>query len=397
MLSDLRKFGSGDRYDKIAIMWSRFGPYHIARINGLCEALADSGDKVIGIEVAQQDHYEWETASISMRFERRTLCRDNSYSDMDPTSIAKRVTDVLDELCPDVLAINGWSVSEARAALSWRKRHRKSRAILMTETKQDDATRVWWRERAKGIMLGKYDAALVGGRMQAEYLRRLGFPEERIFLGYDSVDNDYFEEGSRTVRNAREHLWTKFLLPQRYFLSCTRFLARKNVDGLLRAYSLYRERTPLEPWGLVVLGSGECQEELHETARRLKLDATLWPGFVQYDQLPVYYGLASAFIHPAKSEAWGLVVNEAAASGLPLLVSRTVGARYELVKDGENGLLFDPYSVEDMASAMKRVADMSDQERLRMGRTLAGDRFRLLPAPFRGAVAGGSGYGAVSA
>ena len=91
----------------------------------------------------------------------------------------------------------------------------------------------------------------------------------------------------------------------------------------------------------MVLGSGVEETYLRRLAVEIRLKGVVWPGFVQYDMLPVYYGLASAFVHPAKSEPWGLVVNEAAASGLPLLVSRTVGAQYELVEDGRNGYLLD--------------------------------------------------------
>ena len=82
----------------------------------------------------------------------------------------------------------------------------------------------------------------------------------------------------------------------------------------------------------------------------------IWAGFLQYQQLPRYYGLANAFIHPPKSEPWGLVVNEAAASSLPLLVSNTVGAGYELVRDGFNGFLFDPNSATDISEALLRLA-----------------------------------------
>ena len=77
--------------------------------------------------------------------------------------------------------------------------------------------------------------------------------------------------------------------------------------------------------------------------------------------------MASAFVHPARVEPWGLVVNEAAASGLPLLVARPVGARYELLAEGENGLAFDPTNVSDMDQALREMACMSDDKRSAMG------------------------------
>jgi glycosyltransferase involved in cell wall biosynthesis len=96
------------------------------------------------------------------------------------------------------------------------------------------------------------------------------------------------------------------------------------------------------------------------------------PGFIQYEALPSYYGLAGAFVHASTSEQWGLVVNEAMASGLPVLVSERCGCAPDLVEDGINGSTFDPHDVEELAGLMQRVAAMTDQRRLAMGR--AGQR-----------------------
>ena len=62
------------------------------------------------------------------------------------------------------------------------------------------------------------------------------------------------------------------------------------------------------------------------------------------------YGLASAFVHPSTTEQWGLVVNEAAAAGLPLIVSERCGCAPELVRQGVTGFLFDPYDIDAICS-----------------------------------------------
>jgi len=237
----------------------------------------------------------------------------------------------------------------------------------MSETKRDDGKRYWWSEWLKRRIVSRCDSALVGGRKQVEYLCELGMDRRRVFTGYDAVDNGHFADGAAAARDAAAHLRRTHGLPECYFLACTRFLARKNVDGLLRAYHWYRSLCDGAPWGLIVLGSGEEESRLRRLEGDLGIEGVHWPGFVQYDELPVYYGLASGFVHPAKQEAWGLVVNEAAASGLPLLVSQTVGARYELVEDGSNGFLFDPNDVDEMAQVMLELSGMDVQSRRRMG------------------------------
>jgi len=84
-------------------------------------------------------------------------------------------------------------------------------------------------------------------------------------------------------------------------------------------------------------------------------------GFQQLDRLPAYYGLAQALVLPSVSESWGLAVNEAMASGLPVIVSRQCGCATDLVFPGLNGAIVDPYDPRDIARAIIEIA--SDRQR----------------------------------
>jgi glycosyltransferase involved in cell wall biosynthesis len=90
------------------------------------------------------------------------------------------------------------------------------------------------------------------------------------------------------------------------------------------------------------------------------------PGFKQYDELPAYYAFADLFVHASRVEQWGLVVNEAMACGLPVVVSRRCGCVPELVREGVNGYSFDPDYPDQLAELLAALAD--DVER----RTLMG-------------------------
>jgi glycosyltransferase involved in cell wall biosynthesis len=251
----------------------------------------------------------------------------------------------------------------------------------MSETKEDDARRIWWKELVKRRRLRAASAALVGGQKQRDYLVKLGIARERIFFGYDVVDNAYFSRGASEARAKAGPIRRQHRLPERYFFVCTRFLPRKNVDGLLRAYAAYRSKCR-EPWDLVIAGSGTQQPALRRLEENLGVKGVAWCGFIQYEQLPIYYGLASAFIHPATTEPWGLVVNEAAACGLPLLVSSTVGAGYELVVEGENGWLFDPLDTNDLASTMTRMTEADAARIVTMGQAAAATAEQWSPQRF---------------
>src|SRR5262249_43481894 len=146
-------------------------------------------------------------------------------------------------------------------------------------------------------------------------------------------------------------------LPAHYFLACSRFTPKKNLAGLLEGYALYRQTAGKAAWSLVIAGEGELKNELLALRDRLRLgDKGQFAGHKSYHELPTYYGLASAFVHASTTEQWGLVVNEAMASGLPVLVSERCGCVGDLVQPGINGFLFDPSSPGAIAEAMEKIA-----------------------------------------
>src|SRR5207247_1792609 len=76
----------------------------------------------------------------------------------------------------------------------------------------------------------------------------------------------------------------------------------------------------------------------------------------QVDELPLYYARAKCFVLPSISEPWGLVVNEAMASSLPVLVSNRCGCAMDLVRHGRNGFVFNPLNVRSLANLFVEVS-----------------------------------------
>ena len=232
----------------------------------------------------------------------------------------------------------------------------------MSESSARDERRTWIREAIKARILQLCSAALVGGQSHVEYLRALGLSAERISTGYDAVDNSHFTRGADEARSNPQSNCQRLGLPHGYFLASSRFIPKKNLLFLVRAYRRYqashrKSGAGDEPWKLVLLGDGPLRPEIERLARDLLVaDAVLLPGFKKYEELPVYYGLAGAFVHASTTEQWGLVVNEAMASGLPVIVSNRCGCAGELVRHGENGFQFDPRNEADLAASMTQIA-----------------------------------------
>ena len=346
---------------RLCVQWPRFGPYHLARLRSAQVLLAPRGVEVIGLETAGRDAlYEWRVERDVVPFHREQVFPDRTFEAISPAEMHRGTYAALDRLAPDVVGIMSYGYPDARAALAWCRRRRRT-AVLMTDTKADDTPRIGWRERIKRRIVAQYDAALAAGTPHRAYLVRLGFPEERIFLGYDVVDNAFFRTEAEAARSAPEAFRH---LPglgddTPYFLASNRFLPRKNLDRLLLAYRRYREQTAergQRPWRLLMLGDGALRPTLERLVRDERIDGVVFCGFQQIEHLSAYYGLAGAFVHPARADQWGLVVNEAMAAGLPVLVSTGAGCAYDLVRDGENGYRFPPADVGDLAAKLALVA-----------------------------------------
>jgi glycosyltransferase involved in cell wall biosynthesis len=200
-----------------------------------------------------------------------------------------------------------------------------------------------------------------GGAPQADYLTRLGLPSQRVFQGYDVVDNEYFEDKATESRKQKAESRQKYSLPERYFLASARFTEKKNLPRLLRAYALYRKQgaEPQAPWDLVLLGDGPLRAQLEALRAELGLEQSVhFAGARPYSALPTFYALAGAFVHASTTEQWGLVVNEAMACGLPVLVSHRCGCAPDLVRAGRNGFTFDPGDVEALSALMSKISSL---------------------------------------
>jgi glycosyltransferase involved in cell wall biosynthesis len=177
-------------------------------------------------------------------------------------------------------------------------------------------------------------------------------------------------------------------------LSLGRFVAKKNLAKLIRAYRKFLDLGQRKQTHLVMVGSGEEEAILRKLCDELRLPkydhadnrmksgtrmgtpGVHFYGFRQIEENPVFYALADAFILPSVYEEWGLVVNEAMACGLPVVVSKTAGCAEDLLEARgpreitksevaeslrklglqslvhRNGFTFDPHSVEELSRVL---------------------------------------------
>ncbi len=369
-----------ERKPAVAVVFHHIGPYHHARLNAAADRLS-----VIGIEWSAKAYDAWGAAGDPARYQKVSLFSEATDHYPRKTELRRAFWWALEQANPDVVAVNGWNNFGSLVAANCCVR-RGIPMVVMCESGRQDEPRTWWKEMIKRRIVALYSTALIGGQRHVEYLVELGMPGERIFTGYDVVDNDWFARRAIEIRNshlrrgyggqAAFEIRKKYRLPENYFLASARFIEKKNLLRLVRAYAQYRQQLEIRvqtsavsgenaTWDLVLLGDGPLRETLNTQLSTLNLHSHVHlPGFKQYDELPVYYALANAFVHASTSEQWGLVVNEAVASGLPVIVSERCGCVPELVQD--NGFTFDPMDEHDLAAQMLKMTTLADDERRRL-------------------------------
>ena len=349
---------------KLLVIFTNFGPYHLARLRGA--AAVTEFSPCVGLEIAAREAlYPWRTARENLGFTLETLL-DGTLEEFGPKEICRKLVAYLDESRPDVVAIAGYERSEMRAALSWCKRNGKI-AVLMSESKRDDAPRRAWKEAIKRRIVRRFDAGLVGGATHGDYLQELGIAADRIFYGYDVVDNAAYAALAKQGREQGR------LIERPYFLTVNRFIERKNLARVIEAWSDYRARAERDfpdqvAWDLVLCGAGEEEKNLRAQVEKIGLEGVHFTGFVQQDEVARWMAGAGTFVHAPLQEQWGLVVNEAMACGLPILLARNCGCAPELLEENRNGWTFDPTQADALSERMTYLAhEISEQRRTALG------------------------------
>jgi glycosyltransferase involved in cell wall biosynthesis len=293
------------------------------------------------------------------------------------------MVELLDREQPEALGMVGYVRPESMAALRWARKLRRP-TILMSESQAIDHRRVWWKEAVKRRRVQRFSAALVGGPRHRDYLVTLGMPADRVALGYDAVDHDWFAQWAESVRSDPDG--HRDLPEAPYFLAVSRFVREKNLPRLVRAFARFRRvHAAGVGWHLVLCGDGPGAGEVEAAVESSGVSHAIHrPGFLQAEELVRWYAGASAFVHPSLMEPWGLVVNEAAACGLPLLVSDRAGCIDTLVPEppGTTGRRFDPRDETALADGLGWLASLPEADRTAMGRRAADVAAAWGPARF---------------
>jgi glycosyltransferase involved in cell wall biosynthesis len=182
-------------------------------------------------------------------------------------------------------------------------------------------------------------------------LRSLGIAEERLAVTPYCVDNDWWiAESSRTDREVVRRRW-EVPTDSAVVLFCAKLQPWKRPQDVLHAFV----RAEIPNSYLVFAGDGALRSALQSEVVSLGIsDRVRFLGFVNQSQLPETYTASDIFVLPSEYEPFGVVVNESMLCGCPVIVSDRVGAKFDLVRDGETGFVFPMGDVGTLSELLRQ-------------------------------------------
>lgn len=298
---------------------------------------------------------EWKVDRGELRFSDE-LIFDGTIEDASQLKIALSLYKILSASNPAVVILGGYSYPAFWVGLAWAKMNGK-KVIVINESHYLDRKRSWLKEKIKQLFISTCDAALVDGTRHKEYTVRLGLSPEKVFIkkGTGPIDVVWYRHNVTQYRKDKQNLCRSMGLCGKNFLFVGRFSPEKNIMLLLQAYRRIKADVAAD-WGLILVGNGPQRKEIENYVIKNEMKDVALPGFKEKSELCLFYALSDVFVLPSISEPWGLVVNEALASDLPVIVSNRCGCFPDIVRDGVNGFSFDPMDERDLSQRMSVFA-----------------------------------------
>ena len=345
---------------RLVILTEIIAPYRIPVFNALA-ARAEVDLHVIFLAETDPGLRQWQVYHDEIRFSYQVLKSYRRRVRRFNVLLTRGVSAALRARNPDVMLSGGYNYPAMWEAQRWARR-RGVPFVLWSESNILDARKNFRGvEALKRRFIHACQRYVVPGASAAAYLQTFGVAQERIFIAPNAVDVERFSEGAEQARQD-SGLRQRLRLPRRYLLYVGRFVRTKGVFDLLAAYAKLPEGIRGDV-GLVLAGDGEEFPELLRQSREIHPGTVLFPGFLQRNELPAFYALAEALVFPTHSDPWGLVVNEAMACGLPVIVSEVAGCVADLARDGENGYVVGAGDPQALSRAMDRLLNAPELRR----------------------------------
>ena len=205
------------------------------------------------------------------------------------------------------------------------------------------------------------DAVIAGGTRAKVYLESLGVEPAKIYVSYNTIDVEKYErltkKYKRYASDTRSNLGVG---NKKVIMYYAQMIERKGPDLLLLAYEKLKRKD--EDIALLLIGDGPFRKKLEKVIKKRKIRDVYLLANPGDEEICRYYAIASVFVLPSREEVWGLVVNEAMAAGVPVVVSDRAGSSADLVQTDRQGFVFRAGSISNLA---KKIGQLLSNDSLR--------------------------------
>lgn len=276
---------------------------------------------------------------------------------LEELTFKQRVVGILEtikDFKPDVVNLTGY-YDVASWFVLWYCKLKGIKTVLSNESTHGDHNRNIPKELFKSLFIIRlFDGFFNFGQSSKDYMISLGAKTSKMLVNRNCVDNQLLEAIYKENYSKMRAQKPIMNLPKNNFIFVGRLIEFKNLHRLIQAFKIVQKN---EEWGLIILGDGELKSDLNEFALAQEVKNITFLNAVNWQEVPVYLALGDVLVLPSYSEPWGLVVNEAMACGLPIVVSNKCGCASELVKESENGFTFNPENVHEIEKVLKKIMD----------------------------------------
>lgn len=207
--------------------------------------------------------------------------------------------------------------------------------------------KIWHRKITDKFVKGYF----ANGTETKEYLESLGVKPEKIHIGGMNADSEGLRSGIASISNTqRKEIRDSLRVSDSgiVYLYSGQFILRKGIIYLLEAWRKHIQIHPEDH--LILIGNGEL---FHDYKNRFNDSSSIhFMGRIPYDEVYRYYAISDVFVIPTLEDNWCLVVPEAMSCGMPVACSKYNGGAIDLIKEGENGTIFDPLNPSSMLAAL---------------------------------------------
>jgi len=312
-----------DGLDALATAWQKYGEFHL-----VCE------------ELQADPLHPWDANHLKPR--KAILHHHPSEKRWRGVPFPPReIWKLLDSIDPQIVVIHEYSPYVAFSGLAWAKLRGRI-CLVSSDVGQIKQKEFSWIHRVIQNSILRVVDGMIARTVDAEHhARRFGKP---VLLAPHAISTAQFEATPRLNGRAKD---SKRLIQVGALIPC------KGVDLLLAALAKVAIKMPnIE---LLLLGSGD-QESIRKVARTFRVeDRLIFKEFLQPPDVAREYAMADAFVLASRLDTYGVVVHEAAASGLPLVISKFAGASATLVEEGVNGHVVDPFDTDTFSACIVDV------------------------------------------